>query len=96
MKQYRLSKRAENDLLNIFIYGIERFGLIQAEKYNSELDNCFGLISQNPQMGRSTNKIIKSLRRHEHKSHVIFYEEHNFGILILTIIHEKSIQKLDL
>lgn len=57
MKQYRLSKRAENDLLNIFIYGIERFGLIQAEKYNSELDNYF-------------------------------------GILILTIIHKNSIQKL--
>lgn len=33
MADYQLSARAEGDLLDIFIYTIERFGLAQAEHY---------------------------------------------------------------
>ena len=33
MGEYRLTQDADDDLLNMFIYGFETFGLAQAEAY---------------------------------------------------------------
>ena len=33
MGEYRLTQNADDDLLNMFIYGFETFGLAQAEEY---------------------------------------------------------------
>ena len=52
MSIYRLTTRAEDDLIDIFAFGIEQFGLRQALLDKSELAHCFQLLSQNPNMGR--------------------------------------------
>ena len=59
MSKYRLSHRAVNDLLDIFIYGIELFGVLQAEKYQAELIAAFENIATYPQMGRSADIIAQ-------------------------------------
>lgn len=96
MKTYQLTNRAEHDLIDIFSYGIEQFGLIQAQNYSIELANCFDLIVKNPQIGREAKAIAKGVRRHEHKSHIILYETSEFGVLILALVHNKNILKLSL
>lgn len=96
MSRLLLTNRAENDLVEIFIFGIEQFGENQAQLYSIELENCFDLIAQNPQIGRLARALGDGVRRHEHKSHVIIYEISDFGILILAIVHKANIKRLKL
>ena len=43
MSEYRLTRDADADLLEIFVYGFETFGLIQAEDYRDSMTRCFEL-----------------------------------------------------
>jgi toxin ParE1/3/4 len=94
MSEYRLTNDADADLLDVFIYGFETFGLIQAEEYRDSLTRCFELIADNPKMGRKADELAPGTRRHEHARHVIFYDEQPYGVLITAIIHERSIRGL--
>ncbi|MBS0258310.1 MULTISPECIES: type II toxin-antitoxin system RelE/ParE family toxin [Agrobacterium] len=96
MSSYRLTKQAESEILDIFIYGVEQFGLRQAHFYKNELEGCFQLLGDNPRMGRLAPAIGEGVRRHEHGSHVIFYEIDVSGVLILTVVHGRSIRRLKL
>lgn len=94
MSEYRLTDDAEADLLDVFLYGFERFGVLQASAYKDGLARCFQLIAENPGIGRPARDVGLGVRRHEHARHVIFYEEASDGVLILAVIHERSIRTL--
>lgn len=96
MTSYHLTKRAEAEVLEIFLDSIELFGLMQARRYRDELVHCFELLADNPQMGRSAKPIGADVRRHEHKSHIILYEQNESGILILALVPGRSIRRLKL
>lgn len=96
MISYTLTKRAEDDLLALFLDGIEMFGLMQAQRYKDELEHCFQLIASRPQMGRPAPSIGAGVRRHEHQSHVILYEETGRTIVILAVVPARSIRLLKL
>ena len=91
-----LSSRAERDLFEIFLSGIELFGMRQAARYRDDLEECFQLIADNPRIGRKAENLRKGVRRHEHGSHVIFYAERASGIEILAVMHGRRLPKLDL
>lgn len=93
---YSLTRRARDDLFDIFVYGYDRFGEQQAEIYAADLEHVFELLVANPQMGREAKSIGPSVRRHEHASHIILYEEAPPGILILAIVHSRSVLRLAL
>jgi toxin ParE1/3/4 len=94
MSEYRLTQDADDDLLKMFIYGFETFGLAQAEAYREGMTQCFELLADNPRLGRKADEFVPGARRHEHAHHVIFYDEQPDGVLILDIIHERSIRSL--
>jgi plasmid stabilization system protein ParE len=52
MAEYRLTKRADKDLLAIYLYTVERFGQDQAERYTHDIKECFELLASNPHMRR--------------------------------------------
>lgn len=93
---YRLTRRAKDDLFDIFVYGYDRFGAQQAEIYAAGLEHAFELLAANPRMGREARSIGPAVRRHEHVSHIILYEEAPPGILILAIVHSRSVLRLSL
>jgi toxin ParE1/3/4 len=47
-------------------------------------------------MGRKADRIAAGVRRHEHGSHVILYQEEAKTIRILAIVHRKSVRRLSL
>ena len=96
MNSYRLTERAEADVFDIFLYGIEQFGTYQARLYKQDMEHCFQLLADAPYMGRPATNIAEGVRRHEHKSHVILYELAEDGILILAVIHARSLRRLKL
>jgi toxin ParE1/3/4 len=96
MSEFALTKRAEADLLDVFLFGYEQFGEQQAEAYAAELEDVFKLLADNPRMGREAETIARGVRRHEHRSHVILYEEAPTGVLILAIVHASCVKRLAL
>jgi len=92
--EYRLTRAAEDDVLDAFIYGLEAFGPAKAGDYRQDLARCFALLADNPRLGRKADMAAPGARRHEHGRHVIFYEEQPYGVLILAVIHERSIRGL--
>ncbi|WP_426227468.1 type II toxin-antitoxin system RelE/ParE family toxin [Pararhizobium sp. DWP3-4] len=96
MTSYTLTERAEDDLLALFLDGIEMFGLSQARRYKDELGHCFRLIASRPKMGRLALSIGEGVRRHEHQSHIILYEETNGTVVILAVVPARSVRLLKL
>jgi toxin ParE1/3/4 len=96
VNKHRLSQRADRDLRDIYLYGVENFGLAQAERYRLELDGCFGMLSEFPRMGRLSDTIRAGLRRHEHGSHVVIYKEQPDHVLIVAVVHGRSVKGLKL
>ena len=94
MPEYRLTQRADSDLLDIFIFGIEQFGERQAKAYQAALEHSFALLAENPRMGREAKAVADGVHRHENGSHVVLYEQADFGVLILAVIHSSSIKRL--
>lgn len=91
MNSYRITQRADRDLINIYLYTLETFGFKQAEDYTQRMKWCFAALADHPRMGRLAEEVRPGVRRHEHGSHVIFYREDAAAgdILILAVLHAR-------
>ncbi|AMJ60788.1 type II toxin-antitoxin system RelE/ParE family toxin [Bosea sp. PAMC 26642] len=96
MTRYGLSKRATDDLYQIFLYGYEQFGVAQAEAYAERLHHVFQLLADSPHMGRAASMIGEGVRRHEHGAHIVLYRPSRDGVSILRIVHNRSMSRLKL
>jgi len=93
MPSYRLSRRADADLDEILEFTVERWGLQQAGDYLDGLQSLFYLIAARPMMGRSAHRVMRYLRRVEHKSHIVFYTVIPSGVQIERVIHKSKALK---
>lgn len=85
---FRLSRAAENDLVEIAEMGLRLFGERQARKYHDELFEIFELIAANPQMARMRPELSPPVRIHPFKAHLIVYLEQPSGeVLFIRIRH---------
>lgn len=73
MAGYRLSRKAAADLDDIYDYTIEEHGLVSARKYLEDLHACFESLAEHPMLGRRAGRVAPGMRRHECRSHVVFY-----------------------
>ena len=95
MTAYRLTRQADRNLGEIYLYAAEQYGIRQADKYADDLEHVFGLLAGHPLMGRPADKIRPGLRRHEHAGHVIFYRPTGEDVLIVAVIHRRMRPDLD-
>ncbi|MCQ4190473.1 type II toxin-antitoxin system RelE/ParE family toxin [Methylocystis suflitae] len=58
MAEFRLSRRAHADLLDIYAFTEAKFGSYQAEAYHSGLARTFGLLADFPAIGVSIRALI--------------------------------------
>lgn len=47
-------------------------------------------------MGRLAESIAPGVRRHEHRAHVVLYEQAENGVVIPAIVHGRSVRRLRL
>lgn len=86
MAGFRLTGEADRDIRALYRYSYENFGPAQADAYVQSLEDCLALLSENPVLGRNFAAVRPGLRRHEHKSHVIYYLDAGDFILVLRIL----------
>jgi toxin ParE1/3/4 len=83
---YKLSFKAKKDLVTIYLYGKQAFGIEQAEKYNTGLIKSFDFIAENPHAVRERTEFTPPVRIHNFGSHIIIYNIENDYVLILRIL----------
>lgn len=93
MGVFRLSRRAEQDFLEIGAFTLERWGADQANRYLAQLESCCRQIADMPALGRPANEVRSGLRRMENGRHVIFYRETSDGVLISRILHDRMLSE---
>ena len=86
MADYRLSRRADADLEDIAFYGIETFGIDQALCYRDGLKARFARIAEAPHHYPRVAHIRPGYRRSVYKSHTIYYQMDEDGVLIVRVL----------
>ncbi|MGC2656785.1 MAG: type II toxin-antitoxin system RelE/ParE family toxin [Bryobacteraceae bacterium] len=91
MGEFRLSRLAEADLLNIGIYTLRTWGDAQTVRYIDALEACCKQLAGNPTSGRSCEDIRPGLYRKEQGKHVISFRREAGGIWISRILHKRML-----
>jgi toxin ParE1/3/4 len=91
MAKYRLSNEAKEDLIRIHHYGIEKFGMTQADKYFDAFFEYFEMISQRPFSFESVDYIKKGHRRCACGSDSIYFKINEDIIEIMAIVGRQDL-----
>lgn len=88
---YKISKQAEKDLENIWLYTLKNWSLNQAEFYLQLLLDKIKYIIENPKSGEDFSHLRKGYFRTKVKSHHIFFtiSKDSQTIAIVRILHQK-------
>ncbi len=88
MGVYKVSGKAETDITKMYEYGIESFGLKQAQAYLLGMHTLFQILADNATLGRDASEFMMSLKRFSYKSHTIFYLASDIDILIVRVLNQ--------
>ena len=91
MAKYKLSNVATEDLIRIHHYGIEKFGMAQADKYFDAFFENFDRIAQSPLSFESVDYIKIGYRRCVSGSDSIYFKMNNEIVEIMTIIGRQDL-----
>jgi toxin ParE1/3/4 len=94
MAEYRLSNAAREDLIRIHHYGVENFGIIQADKYFDSFFDCFEIIAQRPFSFESVDYIKEGYRRCPIGSDTIYYRINENIVEIMAIVGMQDLKNL--
>jgi toxin ParE1/3/4 len=81
--------RAEADIVNGYRYGVERFGIDQADRYDKGLRRAISLIAETPMMAPERPEFSPTVRIHHHAGHAIVYLIATDHILIVRVLRDE-------
>jgi toxin ParE1/3/4 len=94
MANYRLSNAAKDDLIRIHHYGIEKFGMTQADKYFDTFFEYFEIIAQRPYAFESVEYIKNGYRRCPCGSDSIYYRITDDIVEIMAIVGMQDLNNI--
>lgn len=68
---YTFSRKAEDDLVGIYVEGASLFGEKQADEYHHDIEKMVDLLSKSPRIARERLEISPPVRIHPFRSHLI-------------------------
>ena len=95
MTAYRLSQEAKEDLIRIHHYGLEKFGVSQADKYIDQFFQHFDIITRSPYSFESVGHIKPGYRRCPCGADSIYYRIGHDGVIeIMTIVGRQDLDEV--
>jgi toxin ParE1/3/4 len=94
MAEFRISNTAREDLIRIHRYGVEKFGITQADKYFDSFFEYFDIIAQRPFSFESVDFIKNGYRRCVCGSDSIFFKVNENVVEIMTIIGRQDLDSI--
>lgn len=87
---YSLSRKADEDVVGIYVEGVREFGADQAEAYHSGLTEILGFLAAFPRAARERSETRPPVRVHPYRSHIVIYVIEGDDILILRVRHGRE------
>ena len=88
---YVLSRKAEEDVISIYLHGLEKFGEMQAEDYHLKLQLCFEFLARNPLSTPERFELSPPVRIHPVGVHIVIYQIiDSQNIFVLRVRHERE------
>jgi toxin ParE1/3/4 len=94
MADYKLTNEAKEDLIRIHQYGVERFGMAQADKYFDSFFKYFDIIAQQPYSFESVDYIRNGYRRCACGVDSIYYRITNDIVEIMAIVGRQDLENV--
>lgn len=88
-REFRLTRKAEDDLKDIWDYTAINWSNQKAEHYHQTLVDCFFQICSGEKHGRTADHVRQGYRCLACESHFIFYMDRDDHILIVRILHQR-------
>ncbi len=86
MPAYHLTQAAEEDLVRIALYGDERFGEDQSNRYRDQLKDHFSQLAKTPQLYATVDHIRPGYRRSVCGAHAVYYRLQACDVVIVRIL----------
>ena len=87
LNNYRLRPKVEQDLEEIYLYSVQRFGLVRANQYIFDLEDAFEDLAQEPDLELDYREIKPGILGYLVVSHVVFYRIESSEILVIRVLH---------
>ena len=88
---YRLTARAKEDIIGIYVDGAALFGARQAEAYHERLRRTFEVLADNPRIARERTEITPPVRVYPCGSHIVVYIiKPDGGVLVVRVRHARE------
>jgi len=84
---YRVSKDAQRDLDEIFLYWAKRASLTVADRLIDSITDRFWILGEHPEAGRRAEDIAPGVRCFPAGKYLIYYLKTRRGIDILHVFH---------
>lgn len=85
-----LTRRAQEDLRQIRLYGLSTWGERRQADYDAYLPGTFALIGDYPEIGRIREDLRPGYRAHPVEQHVIFYRVTASRVSSSRILHQRA------
>ena len=89
MKRYKFTATAENDLVGIVDYSLEKWGAIKANHYVDGLESLTSNLANNPNVGLYQEDILADIMAFPYESHILYYVPDSQGITIIRVLHKR-------
>lgn len=87
--RYFISKKAAEDIENIWLYTLENWSIEQADRYYNLIMDEIEWLAENFESGKSMEFLRKGYRASKVKSHIIFYRKSKANIVeIIRVLHQ--------
>ena len=94
MAKYKLSNVAKEDLIRIHHFGVEKFGMAQADKYYDSFFECFESIAERPYSYEAVDYIKVGYRRCVCGTDSIYFRLNRDRVEIMAIIGRQDLNNI--
>ncbi|NLU97028.1 type II toxin-antitoxin system RelE/ParE family toxin [Marinomonas sp. UCMA 3892] len=89
MFRLSITPKAESDLIGIWVYICEEWGVDQADTYIDQLETEMKQLMNHPSLGTNYAHVFPGYRRLLLEHHAVFYQVLETEILVVRILHEE-------
>ena len=88
MLKLSVTPKAESDLVEIWVYTCEEWGVDQADKYLEQLEEGMKQVISHPALGADYSHVLSGYRRVQFEHHAFFYKVIEMEVLVVRVLHE--------
>ena len=88
MLKLNITPKANSDLVRIWAYTCEEWGVDQADKYLDQLEAGMKQLIEHPALGTNYEHVLPGYRRLQVERHAVFYQVLELELLVVRVLHE--------